>query len=96
VEVAPEGRTGLEKAERFKPEIVLCDIGLPGELDGYEVARILRKTPGMDGVHLIAMTGFGSEGAKEKTRQAGFELHLTKPIDPEALEETLARLSPAR
>lgn len=92
VEVAHEGRTGLAKAGRFTPEIVLCDIGLPGGLDGYQVARAIRQTPGLEGVHLIAMTGFGSDGAKEKARQAGFDSHMTKPIEPEALERLIASL----
>ena len=92
VEVAQDGRTGLEKAASFKPEIILCDIGLPGELDGYKVARILREAPATAKIRLVAMTGFGSDGAKETARQAGFEAHLTKPVEPAVLEQLIARL----
>jgi CheY-like chemotaxis protein len=92
VEVAHDGGTGLEKAGSFKPEIILCDIGLPGDLDGYAVARAIRNTPGWDGVYMVAMTGFGSEGAKDMARQAGFHSHMTKPIEPEALEQMITRL----
>ena len=90
VEVAHDGKTGLEKAIHFSPEIILCDIGLPGDLDGYAVARTIRERHGMERVHLIAMTGFGSDGAKDKARQAGFDSHMTKPVEPEALEKTIA------
>ena len=92
VEVALDGQTGLAKANSFKPEILLCDIGLPGDLDGYAVARAIRKSPGMERVHLIAMTGFGSDDSKDQARQAGFHLHLTKPVEPEALEQMIALL----
>ncbi len=95
VETAHDGHTGLAHAHRFAPEIILCDIGLPGDLDGYDVARAIRRTPGMENVHLIAMTGFGSAGAKDKSRQAGFDLHLTKPVGPELLEQIIGAL-PAR
>jgi PAS domain S-box-containing protein len=96
VEVAYEGKTALEKAKTFSPEVILCDIGLPGDLDGYSVARAIRKTPGADGVYMIAMTGFGSEGAKDRSQQAGFDSHMTKPVEPEALEQMLARLPDIR
>ncbi len=93
VEVAHDGGSGLEKANRFKPEIILCDIGLPGTLDGFKVARIIRNTPELAKVHLIAMTGFASEGAKDESWKAGFDTHLTKPVDPEALEQLISHLS---
>ena len=96
VEVAHDGRTGLEKAIRFSPEIILCDIGLPGDLDGYAVARAIRKSHGMERVHLIAMTGFGTDGAKEKARLAGFDSHMTKPVEPEALGKTIDGLPSVR
>jgi CheY-like chemotaxis protein len=92
VAVAHEGRSGLVEAERFRPEIILCDIGLPGGLDGYAVAREIRKHPGLAKVHLVAMTGFGSAGAKDLARQAGFELQLTKPVEPDLLELLIANL----
>jgi PAS domain S-box-containing protein len=93
VEVAHDGQSGLEKANRFKPEIILCDLGLPGDLDGHMVARIIRSTPGLAKTYLIALTGFGSEDAKEVSRKAGFDTHLTKPVDPEALQLLISHLS---
>jgi len=93
VETACDGQTGLAKADSFHPEIVLCDIGLPGQLDGYGVARAIRHTPGLEKVHLVAMTGFGSAGARDQAMGAGFDLHLVKPVEPEALEQLIARLS---
>jgi CheY-like chemotaxis protein len=85
VEVAHDGRSGLDKARSFAPDIILCDIGLPGDLDGYQVARTLRATAGLEHIHLIALTGFGAPEDLEQARRAGFEAHLTKPVDPAAL-----------
>jgi PAS domain S-box-containing protein len=92
VETAHDGQAGLDKAGRFHPEIILCDLGLPGQLDGYGVARAIRRTPGLERVHLVAMTGFGSAGARDKAMEAGFDLHLVKPVEPEALTRVIARL----
>jgi PAS domain S-box-containing protein len=92
VAVAQDGRAALEQAGSFQPEIILCDIGLPGDLDGYGVARSIRGTPALAAVHLVAMTGFGSAGAKEEALRAGFAAHLTKPVSPEALQELIAGL----
>jgi PAS domain S-box-containing protein len=93
VETACDGQTGLDQADRFHPEIILCDIGLPGQLDGYGVARAIRRTPGLEKVHLVAMTGFGSTGARDKALEAGFDLHLVKPVEPETLAQVIARLT---
>ncbi len=92
VATACDGQTGLDQAASFHPEIILCDIGLPGQLDGYGVARAIRRTPGLEKVHLVAMTGFGSAGTRDKTREAGFDLHLVKPVEPETLAQVIARL----
>jgi CheY-like chemotaxis protein/nitrogen-specific signal transduction histidine kinase len=92
VEVAADGKTALGKAHRFEPEIILCDIGLPGQLDGYEVARAIRGNSRLKGAYLIALTGFGAPEDKAKARLAGFDLHLTKPLDPASLEPLIASL----
>lgn len=84
VRVAYTGPAGLEAAHLFHPEIVLCDIGLPG-LDGYEVARRLRSDAGTTTARLIAVTGYGDESDRERARQAGFDEHLVKPVDPDRL-----------
>lgn len=93
VSVAADGAQGLQRFREFNPDIVLCDIGLPGELDGYGVARELSAS----GEHavLIAMTGYDGEEDRRNSAAAGFELHLVKPIDPGVLEDILANL-PAR
>ena len=92
VEVAADGKAALDKAHRFEPEIILCDIGLPGLINGYEVARTIRGTSRLRHAYLIALTGFGSPEDKAKARLAGFDLHLTKPLDPACLEPLIASI----
>jgi DNA-binding response OmpR family regulator/signal transduction histidine kinase len=86
--VAHDGLEGVEAAKEWLPDIVLCDIGLPG-LDGYGVARALRLHPTTARVRLLALTGYGSDEDRLRSRQAGFDVHLTKPADPEELLEQL-------
>jgi PAS domain S-box-containing protein len=90
VEVAYTGPEGVEKARRFGPNAVLCDIGLPGKMDGYAVARTLRADPQLCTTTLIALTGYGQEEDLRRARQAGFDQHFTKPVDPTALDQALA------
>jgi len=70
---------------------MLVDIGLPG-MDGYEVARRIRKHPGLEHVVLVALTGYGREEDRQRALQAGFDHHLVKPVDPDALEGLVSRL----
>ena len=88
--VAYNGMEALEVAQSFDPEIVLLDIGLPG-LNGYEVARRLRQRPGGDRLLLVALTGWGQDDDRERTRTAGFDEHLVKPVDPACLVRVLGR-----
>ncbi len=90
VEIAADGRQGLETARRFRPDVVLCDIGLPGGMDGYEVARQMREDPLLSQARLIALTGYGQEEDRRRAREAGFDIHLTKPADPVMLGRLLA------
>ncbi|MBX9583790.1 MAG: response regulator, partial [Gemmataceae bacterium] len=90
VEVAYTGPDGVRAAEEFRPEAVVCDIGLPG-LDGYGVARAVRGNPATAAARLIALTGYGTEDDRRQSREAGFDDHLTKPADPAALDALLAR-----
>jgi signal transduction histidine kinase/ActR/RegA family two-component response regulator len=83
------GTAALEAARGFQPEVVLCDIGLPG-MDGYEVARALRRAPGGAEPLLIALTGYAADGDQERTAQAGFDHHFAKPPDLERLNRLLA------
>jgi CheY-like chemotaxis protein len=88
VEVANNGTGGVEVARRFRPDIVLCDIGLPG-LDGYAVARLLRKEPGLTGVYIVAVSGYGQNTDQRRASKEGFDAYLTKPIDFDKLEKLL-------
>ncbi len=84
VTVAYTGRAGVEAAREGHPDVVLCDIGLP-EMDGFAVASALRKNPATAGARLIAVTGYGQEADRRRALEAGFNEHLTKPVDPELL-----------
>ncbi len=84
VEVAFDGAAALERFAGFRPDVVLLDIGLPG-MDGYEVARRLRAMPGGADALLIAQTGWGQEEDRRASAAAGFDAHLVKPIDTQAL-----------
>ena len=89
VQVAASGTEAVQAALRRRPDILLCDIGLPG-LDGYGVARKLRARPGWDAVHMIALTGYGSEEDRQRAMEAGFDDHLAKPVAPDRLLRFLA------
>ena len=93
VHVAADGPAGVTLAASVRPHIALVDIGLPG-LDGYEVARRIRAEAG-DAVHLIALTGYGQPEDHARSREAGFDLHLVKPITADRLAATLARCDPS-
>jgi CheY-like chemotaxis protein len=95
VEVAGDGPSALAAAAAFRPDVVLCDIGLPGDMDGYAVAAALRKANGGT-LHLVALTGYGRPGDVERARQVGFERHLTKPADPETIRRVLDGLPAPR
>ena len=82
--------TGVDLARAERPDVVLCDIGLP-RLDGYGVAKMLRESSETAGTRLIAVTGNGSTEDRQRTCTAGFDAHLVKPID---LEELLRQLKP--
>ena len=95
VEVAHDGREALERARAFRPDIVLCDIGLPG-MDGYEVAKALRREPALAGVYLVALSGYALPDDLARAANAGFNRHLAKPATPDAIARLLAELPPAR
>jgi len=85
---AVDGVTGLRVAAEFEPEVVFCDLGLTG-MSGYEVAKALRELPHGRDVVLVALTGYGQPGDREKTAKAGFDAHLVKPVDPAVIESFL-------
>src|SRR5262249_7351229 len=89
VRVAYTGPDGVGAAAGWLPDVVLSDIGLPG-CDGYEVARQLRRLPGLQGALLVALTGYGSDEDRRRSREAGFDHHLVKPADPMVIQRVLA------
>src|SRR5262249_34739123 len=87
--VAEDGPRGVDKASTVRPDVVLLDLGLPG-LDGYEVARRLRHAPGGQDMLIVALSGYGRQEDKARSRESGFDFHLVKPVDPSAVERILA------
>jgi CheY-like chemotaxis protein len=90
VEVAHSGPEALEVIENSRPSVVLLDIGMPG-MDGFEVATRVRQNHDYDDIVLIALTGWGQEEDRQRTRDAGFNHHLVKPADINELQELLAQ-----
>jgi CheY-like chemotaxis protein len=91
VQVTHDGKTTLEMARTFQPEFVLLDIGLP-IMDGYEVAAMLRKEGHCKNAVIIAVSGYGQEEDRRRSREAGFDHHLVKPVDFDVLTNLLARV----
>ena len=94
-QTAFDGLEAMESAATFKPELILLDIGLP-KLNGYEVARKIREQPWGKKMVLVALTGWGQEEDRCRSREAGFDHHLTKPIDLDSLKKLLTSLSMAK
>ncbi|HET7587039.1 MAG TPA: response regulator [Gammaproteobacteria bacterium] len=90
VKAAPDGDHGVELIFSHKPDVAIIDIAMPG-MDGYMVARKVREQTDHDGMRLIAMTGFGRDEDRERAFEAGFNEHITKPAQPEALRGALRR-----
>jgi PAS domain S-box-containing protein len=88
VVTASDGPAGVDAALRERPDVALIDIGLPG-LSGYEVARRIRATESGRSIKLIALTGYGQSEDMRQAREAGFDLHLVKPVEPRRLDEAL-------
>ncbi|WP_139143111.1 response regulator, partial [Janthinobacterium sp. HH106] len=91
-QVAHDGAQALAVAPQFLPDVIFLDIGLPG-MNGYEVARALRRIPAGAKVVLVALTGWGAENDRSQSSAAGFDHHLTKPANLLAIGELLATLS---
>lgn len=92
VATALDGRTGLEAARRFRPDVVLCDLGLPHGMDGFQVARHMRRDDALAQVCLIAVTGYGRTEDKRRALASGFDEHLTKPVSLQALAAAVQRI----
>lgn len=91
---ALDGTLALEAAERYLPDVVLLDIGMP-QLNGYDVARQIRATPWGKHLVLVALTGWGQESDRRRSHEAGFNSHLVKPVDLEQLNRLLAEVPAA-
>lgn len=91
VRVAHDGHNGIQLVESFRPTMVFLDLGMPG-MDGFEVARRIRKLPGGDRIILTALTGWGQEADRRRTAEAGFDHHLVKPPEAEAVMKLLREL----
>jgi two-component system CheB/CheR fusion protein len=88
VAVVNDGSAAVEMAKRFRPEIILLDIGLPG-MDGYALAKLLRGMPETHAARLIAVSGYGQQKDRLRSQEAGFHMHLVKPVDPSRLAEAI-------
>lgn len=93
VAVASTAAEGLRAAHKQDSEIVLCDIGLPGDMDGYAFARAFRSDPSLRSKTLVAVTGYGLPSDQHRAMAAGFNMHLTKPVEPSVLIELLGSLT---
>lgn len=91
VEVCHDGPCALEMVEHFKPDVILLDLGMPG-LNGLQVAKALRADRRFSRMKIIAQTGWGDSEMRRRTAEAGFDLHLVKPVDLVVLEDMLALL----
>jgi CheY-like chemotaxis protein len=87
VEAVHDGRAAVAAAREHHPDVVLCDIGLPG-MDGYEVARVIRAEPELRDIRLVAVSGYAQPEDRVRAARAGFDAHVAKPADP----ATIARL----
>ena len=88
---APDGIQGIERAQTFRPDVILLDIGLP-EMNGYETARRIREQPWGKDIFLIAVTGYGQEEDRRRSLEAGFDCHLVKPLNFAELKHKLSEL----
>jgi CheY-like chemotaxis protein len=94
IQLAHDGLEAVQAAGVFHPQVVLLDIGLP-KMNGYEAARRIRERPSEAKVTIIALTGWGQEKDKQLASEAGFDHHLTKPVEPAALNKLLSEIVPA-
>jgi PAS domain S-box-containing protein len=94
LQVAHDGTQALRIAQAWRPDVAILDIGMPG-MSGHEVARALRRTPGLERTLLLALTGWGTEADHARSADSGFDLHLTKPVDPLQVVRLLAGLVPS-
>jgi CheY-like chemotaxis protein len=95
VSEAEDGTTGVERAERDRPDLILLDIQLPG-MDGHAVARALREKPALAATPIVAVTSYAMPGDREKALAAGCTGYIEKPINPETFVAEIERIAPVR
>jgi DNA-binding response OmpR family regulator len=88
VDYAINGYAAMELARRFKPDFVLLDLGLPG-MDGFDLCKRLRREPALEKTRIIAVTGYAQEDYRQRSKEAGCDMHFVKPLDPRVLEQLL-------
>jgi CheY-like chemotaxis protein len=91
VRTADNGADAFDLAGTFRPHMAFVDIGMP-QLNGYEVAQLVRQQPWGESIRLVALTGWGQDDNKRQAQESGFDHHLTKPVDPNDLVALLQRL----
>jgi CheY-like chemotaxis protein len=91
VQQANDGLEAVALAAKFQPDVIVLDIGMP-KLNGYEACRLIREQPWGKKAVMIASTGWGQEEDRRRSKEAGFDHHLVKPIDPDVLERLLGSL----
>lgn len=89
VRQAHTGNEALDVAAEFRPDVVLLDLGLP-DIDGFQVARAMRRLPGLNGVRIVALTGYDRERLVQRSQDEGFDHYMVKPADPRGLLEIVA------
>jgi CheY-like chemotaxis protein len=92
VATSMDGPAGIELAQQFHPEVILCDIGLSGDMNGYQVSQALRAMPEFARAYIVAVTGYGQEEDRRNARDAGFDYHLTKPLERAQVIELMTRM----
>jgi two-component system CheB/CheR fusion protein len=88
IQMVHSGAAAIDLVGDWRPEIIVCDIGMPG-MDGYETCRRLRQVPGLEKTLIAAVSGYGNEEDRRRSKEAGFDRHLVKPIGRAALEELI-------
>jgi len=90
VEYAINGYAAITAAQKFRPEVVFLDLGLPG-MDGFELCRRLKKEPGLEQTRLISITGYSQDEYRKRSLEVGCEIHLLKPVNAQQLADLLAK-----
>ena len=95
VRISHDGASAIATATAFVPDVVLLDIGLPG-MNGYEICHAMRQEPLLKNTIIVAVTGWGQKEHRERSKAAGFDYHLVKPVTVETLQEVLDTLKPQK